>query len=215
VDNRSTILDTATHLFAEQGFAGVSLRAIAERVGITKPSLLYHFPSKDQLREEVLSALFDHWSTRLPNLLRAVTSGEGELESLMDALWAFFEEDPDRARLVARELLDRPEAMQARIGASLSPLVTLIARRMAKAQASGILRTDVDPEAFVLHMIALTLANVAAAPILTPLAGNDPRDVLARQRKEMRRIAYTSLFPDPIRVPSTLSIAGIDRPRNE
>jgi TetR/AcrR family transcriptional regulator len=195
VDNRSTILTTATRLFAEQGFAGVSLRAIAERVGITKPTLLYHFPSKDQLREEVLGNVFEHWTTRLPGLLRAVTSTSGELEVLLDELWDFFAEDPDRARLVVRELLDRPEAMQARIAASMIPLVTLIADRMRKGIAVGLVRPNVEPEAFVLHMIAVTLASVTAAPVLAPVLGGG--GAIERQRAELRRLARTGLFPDP------------------
>lgn len=198
MDNRSTILDTATRLFAEQGFAGVSLQAIAARVGITKPSLLYHFHSKDQLREEVLGALFDHWAIRLPGLLHAVTTGQGELDALMTALWDFFDEDPDRARLVARELLDRPERMRDRIAESLTPLVSIIAERIRKGQARGILRQDADPEVFVLHMIGLTIATVAAAPAtFAPVAGGETSTARRRAHDELRRIAHASLFPDP------------------
>jgi AcrR family transcriptional regulator len=218
VDNRSTILDTATRLFAEQGFAGVSLRAIAERVGITKPSLLYHFHSKDALREEVLGNLFEHWATRLPRLLRAVTSGEGELEALMDALWDFFAEDPDRARLVARELLDRPDELRARVGESLVPLVLLVAGRMKKGQETGLLRAEVDPEAFALHMISMTVSTIAAAPALGALSGGDTVRATERQRQELKRIAYVSLFPDRAPAgslspaPSTAPAPPIDPP---
>jgi AcrR family transcriptional regulator len=50
---REKILDVALDLFTDQGFDGTSMREIAERLGITKPSIYYHFASK----EEILLAL--------------------------------------------------------------------------------------------------------------------------------------------------------------
>lgn len=197
MDSRGRILETATRLFARQGFASVSLRAIAERVGMTKPSLLYHFPSKDRLREEVLGEVFEHWTTRLPNLLRAVTTGSGQFEALMDELTAFFREDADRAHLLLRELLDRPEEMRTRVATSLRPLVTLVAGAVRKGQSAGILRRDVDPEAFVLHMIGSTIATVVALPLVEPILATGGERAMQRQERELRRMAYTSLFSSP------------------
>jgi AcrR family transcriptional regulator len=50
---REKILDVALDLFTDQGFDGTSMREIAERLRITKPSIYYHFASK----EEILLAL--------------------------------------------------------------------------------------------------------------------------------------------------------------
>jgi len=199
MDSRTKILEAAARLFARQGFAGVSIQAIAEQVGITKPSLLYHFPSKEQLREQVLVELFSHWATRLPNLLRAVTTGEGQFEALMDELTSFFHEDPDRARLVIREIMDRPDEMRASIASSLGPLVSLVADTMRKGQRSGLLRDDVDPEAYVLNAIGVAMASVVAAPVVGPIVGPDGKGAPSRLDRELRRIAHSSLFSEPAR----------------
>ena len=50
---RERILDVALDLFTDQGFDGTSMREIAERLQITKPSIYYHFASK----EDILLAL--------------------------------------------------------------------------------------------------------------------------------------------------------------
>jgi AcrR family transcriptional regulator len=50
---RERILDVALDLFTDQGFDGTSMREIAERLRIAKPSIYYHFASK----EEILLAL--------------------------------------------------------------------------------------------------------------------------------------------------------------
>jgi AcrR family transcriptional regulator len=52
---RERILEAALDLFSEQGFDKTSLRQVAERVGVTKAGLYYHFPSK----EDLLSSLVE------------------------------------------------------------------------------------------------------------------------------------------------------------
>ena len=48
-DTRQKILDVALDLFISQGYDKVSLREIAEQVGVTKAALYYHFASKEEL----------------------------------------------------------------------------------------------------------------------------------------------------------------------
>ena len=50
---RDRILDVALDLFIDQGYDGTSLRQIADRLGITKAALYYHFGAK----EDILMAL--------------------------------------------------------------------------------------------------------------------------------------------------------------
>jgi AcrR family transcriptional regulator len=61
---RAQIIEKTIELVAEKGYAGVSLSGIAERAGITKPAVLYHFPSKaavvDAAYEQVLHELVAH-----------------------------------------------------------------------------------------------------------------------------------------------------------
>ena len=45
-DTRERLLDQAESLFAERGFYGVSIAAIANELGLTKQALLHHFGSK-------------------------------------------------------------------------------------------------------------------------------------------------------------------------
>ncbi|MCB0152930.1 MAG: helix-turn-helix transcriptional regulator, partial [Caldilineaceae bacterium] len=49
VDSRAAILAAAQRLFVERGYRGISMREIAEAVGMTKAALYYHFRDKEQL----------------------------------------------------------------------------------------------------------------------------------------------------------------------
>ena len=54
-DTRELIRTVALDLFAERGYDATSLREIAERLGVTKAAVYYHFRTK----EEILASLYD------------------------------------------------------------------------------------------------------------------------------------------------------------
>src|ERR1700733_1537023 len=83
-DTRARIQQVALELFAEQGYERTSLREIAERLGVTKAALYYHFKSK----EDIVRSFTEDYFSRL------------------DALVAWGREQPSGAR-TAQELLDR------------------------------------------------------------------------------------------------------------
>jgi AcrR family transcriptional regulator len=83
-DTRERMQQVALELFAEQGYERTSLREIAERLGVTKAALYYHFKSK----EDIVRSFTEDYFARL------------------DALIAWGREQPPGAP-TARELLDR------------------------------------------------------------------------------------------------------------
>jgi AcrR family transcriptional regulator len=199
VDNAAQIREAATELFAAAGYEGASLQAIADRVGVTKQTLLYHYPSKDALRRAVLDQVFAHFRERLPQMLEAVTSGQGRFEALTRELSGFFDNDPDRARLLLRELLDNPDQMQRLLREHLRPWVLLIAQYVREGQRLSMIYADTDPEAYVLHVITLVLAAVATRPILSHVLAEGDGAAQASRRidQELFRMTKTALFvPD-------------------
>jgi AcrR family transcriptional regulator len=80
-DTRERILAVANELFIDQGYEGTSLREIADRLDITKAALYYHFRSKDEILETLLSP-FD---TLLDELLRRLEAAH-DLDAWADAL---------------------------------------------------------------------------------------------------------------------------------
>lgn len=88
-NTRDRILDIALELFSDNGYEATSLRQIAERVGITKASLYYHFPSKKEMLRTLIERIsggaegfyqqfMDHgfdaasWPTLIDNLIEEV-----------------------------------------------------------------------------------------------------------------------------------------------
>ena len=64
-DTRSRVQAVALELFAEQGYEKTSLHEIAERLGVTKAALYYHFKSK----EDIVHSLTDDYFAEVDDLL--------------------------------------------------------------------------------------------------------------------------------------------------
>ncbi|MDD9932998.1 MAG: helix-turn-helix domain containing protein [Myxococcales bacterium] len=194
MDSAEQIREAATHLFATRGYDGASLQAIAERVGVTKQTLLYHYPSKDVLRRAVLGGIFAHFGERLPKMLEAVTSGHGRFEALPRELFDFFSQHGDAARVLMRELLDNPEQMQRLLADHLRPWVLLVAQYIREGQRIDLIYEDVDPEAYVLNVILLVLANVVTRPLMGGVVSTDSAGAQDKQLRELFRLTRVGLF---------------------
>jgi len=88
-DTKARILDAAELLFAEQGFAGTSLRAITAAAGANLAAVNYHFGSKESLINAVFSRRLEPINReRLEWLDRLEAAGETSLEELLEAFIA-------------------------------------------------------------------------------------------------------------------------------
>lgn len=77
-DTKAEIRGAAMELFGRQGYEGTSLREIAERLGITKAALYYHYPSK----RDLLAALVEPLVEDAERLLERQT-GRHDAEELL------------------------------------------------------------------------------------------------------------------------------------
>lgn len=62
-DTKLRIQEVARELFAQKGVRGTSLQEIADRLGITKPSLYYHFSSREELVRSIVQPIIDEEET--------------------------------------------------------------------------------------------------------------------------------------------------------
>ena len=105
-DTKHRLLNTSEALFAERGFYGVSIAAIAKEMGFSKQALLHHYPTKEKLYGAVLRRISDDF---LEQQLEAERSSQDPVERLKQfylGLATPLPENVQRTRLLMRELLD-------------------------------------------------------------------------------------------------------------
>lgn len=193
-DVKTRILREATRLFAASGFDGTSIQAVAEAAGIRRPTLIYHFGSKDQLRQAVLDSVLARWKGDLPAMMSAATGGTGDrLDTAMSAMMSFFREDRSRARLLVREMLDRPQEVRGLLETHLQPWTALLTDVIRRGQASGNFQAGVDPGSYIIQIITMALGTIATGDVAVALMSGEPNDTEPLM-DELVRIARLSLF---------------------
>jgi len=108
-DTRQRLLDIAEQLFAERGFYGVSIAAIASEVGFTKQGLLHYFNSKEKLYGAIVQRISDDFQDHQREALQASEDPVERLKKFYAALAEPTETNVQRTRLLMRELLDNNE----------------------------------------------------------------------------------------------------------
>lgn len=105
-DTKLRLLDTSERLFAERGFYGVSIAAIAKEMDFSKQALLHHFPTKEKLYGAVLQRISDDF---IEQQLEAEQASSDPMERLQMFYLGLSRPTPinlQRTRLLMRELLD-------------------------------------------------------------------------------------------------------------
>lgn len=80
-------------LFGERGYEGTSLREIAERLGLTKVALYFHFRTKDQILESIVTDLVGDvdeliaWAQPLPRTMVAREEILRRIERVVRGRW--------------------------------------------------------------------------------------------------------------------------------
>jgi AcrR family transcriptional regulator len=110
------IIEEATRLFVASGYAGISMREIAEAVGVSKAGLYYHFKDKEALFMAILNANLDHLGSLIQT---ARQQGATAREQVSGMLHAIFDQAPNQRaiiRLASQEMTHLSRESRAEFG---------------------------------------------------------------------------------------------------
>ncbi|MEU4545024.1 TetR/AcrR family transcriptional regulator [Nonomuraea dietziae] len=100
-NTRERIQQVAKELFIAQGVQRTSLQEIADRLGITKPALYYHFDSREELVRSIIVPLLDDGRDYLATV---ETDGETDARALLGGFFDFHYKHRDILMLAVREM---------------------------------------------------------------------------------------------------------------
>ena len=169
MDTRNAILTASISLFARDGYAQVSMRDIANAVGIRAPALYNHFKDKETLYLESVRHAFRGKADALAQALSRGGSAHERLEHYVSCLARVFTDDPDSRRLIQREILDGNEAQLRALADQvfLAPFCNTLV--LAKELAP-----ERDAHLLTVSIAALVVHHIDIGPLRRLLPGHRP-----------------------------------------
>ena len=158
-EKRPLILQAATEVFAEQGFASVTVAEIADRAGIGKGTVYEYFSSKDELLFAVFEWMNEGIFERIHTLLEDGGTSHGRLQRLLD-LGARITREQVEMQAVVLDFWSASRGTKVEERYNQACLKTfrayrrLVADVIREGQVTGELRSYVDPEAVAIMMVA-------------------------------------------------------------
>lgn len=164
---RQRIIDAAAELYLEHGVAGTTLSAVANRAGVSRPTVYKHVGDGQQLAAIVIEGEIDHFFDRLAEVLASQATVRDRLvEGLVFAV-----EYAREHALLQRLLLLEPHAVLTTFTTQAEPLlrraIDLLEPELARAVEQGEIR-GIDPD-----VAAEWVARLAISLVLTPSVTRD------------------------------------------
>ena len=103
---RKQIIGCAIEILAERGYSGASLAAIAERAGVSKGVISYHFAGKAELLEQVARAVYAAGAQYMQPRIQAEQTAAAMLAAYLRANLEFIRDHPQHMRAIAEIILN-------------------------------------------------------------------------------------------------------------
>lgn len=159
-DGRNRILKSASALFAERGFSGVSMSDVAEAAGLVKSSIYHHFENKEALYLAVMAEM----SRQSREQMEAGAQGSTWKERLLGAARVLGKLIGPRSHvlsLILGGMAQVPANVDSHMMETIAPLrrefSAVLTREIRAGIAAGELR-DLDPELSAICLIGLVTA---------------------------------------------------------
>jgi AcrR family transcriptional regulator len=192
-ETRERFIAAATKAFAESGFDGTSIAAIAAALPFTKQALLHHFGSKEKLYGEVLKRISDRLMRELDD---APEQSSDPLLGIEETFIEFYRsaiQHGDETQLLMRELLDNRRRADTARTWYLKPFLDTLTDRAMDIPQSGMVSRH-EALAFVYQILGAITYFVVSEPTLRKMYGN--ADFLAlrdRFEDELRELVSARL----------------------
>ena len=179
---RTAVMSAAEQLFSEGGFAGTSMRDLAEASGVSQPLIHHHFGTK----RELYDAVKRHAMERFRSILLGSGTAPG-LEQGLRALFRFFDENPRLLRLLSWARLEG----DVELWPGEVQMMEVFRDLGANSQDRGEMRADVDPMMFVTIVVNVVTAWLENREMMANLfPGQTPESLDDKFLQDATRVLF-------------------------
>lgn len=172
VPTNERILNAAERIFSEHGYAGARLADIAAEAAIRRPSLLYHFETKEVLYEAMVHRLFQRLMDTLAGLMLPEAEFDEQIIAIGLAFQTFAESNTAFGRIVIRDIVDHRDPVPQLLANGVVPVLDSVCAYIESQVSERKTNTPTPIRAAVMQFCADTLLRTSAGPLRTPLWGD-------------------------------------------
>ena len=165
------ILVAAEKAFGQNGFVRTRLEDIAKSVGIRRPSLLYHFSTKEELYFTVVRSMFDDLKKTLLGAMGKGTYSE-QITRLASEFILFVDNRPSFAATLLREMIDGNGPAHDILKTEIVPVLSML-EKYINIQGQNQLPEGVSIRAAILQLSSDVLLRAASGNLRSELWGDD------------------------------------------
>jgi len=185
---KDLILKTAAREFLGYGFSGTRMQTIADKAGINKALLHYHFSSKEELYRKILRAQFEGLISALLEIFESDEAFEPWLKKVISHLVNETATKPHLSRFLIWELSGSATHLPRLFKEMLAERSdALIPQRIAaKLLQAGL--PDYPPHQFLFNLHSLCIYPSMARPLLEQIVGKEVyggKDFISQREAEV------------------------------
>jgi AcrR family transcriptional regulator len=178
--SQARILEAARGEFALHGYSA-RLQDIAERAGLTHPTLLYHFKSKERLYAAVIEQAMLDWADMTSQVVAIAPLGFDRVAALVRAGMEFFATHADFVVIWRREAIEGGGRLEGAMAEHMRPFLERAIAFLEREMAAGRLRQH-DPSELMQIVYGAVSTYFSDAGFRARLFGGDPTSTEARER---------------------------------
>jgi AcrR family transcriptional regulator len=184
---KAKIRHVALGLFAKKGFAGTSLRLVAQRAGVSPALIAHHYGSKEGLRVAVDMAVMKSLQDAVGHLDYSAEGAQDATGRFVGALNRVVFGSPDIRSYIRRSFIE--DAMSGR-ATLLDDLLAMIAQTLDRMQAAAIIVAADDPTWRAMQVLLVVFGPTIFEPALLARIP----DLFSQRAVDARLRANVSLF---------------------
>jgi AcrR family transcriptional regulator len=198
--SRERIHRAALQLFAQRGYDGVGLQAIADAAGLHKSSLFHHYKSKVELAHEVYGVVLEGVLACIEPLASKVEPELDHMLAAAEALVDHFSDEPEAARML---LMFSAAPIESDLHQPVSEdhpearFYGTVWDWLERAKRVGAVRADLNVRQAIFNLVGLMIFYPAMATPENPISGTAPFSPKARsiRKQELRHTLEGMLTP--------------------
>jgi AcrR family transcriptional regulator len=191
---REMILGVAEEVFAEKNYNGATMKDIADRLGIKKPALYYHFKNKDDIYRSLILSIYERLEEKVREPFKMGRNFKEKIKALITNLVDFWAEHPRFPNIITQEVLSKGDLVYSElIPRFWMPMFQDSISELKKGESGY--PANLDVPLLVINIFGMSAFYFFVGPILNKITGEDyySADKIEKLKKEILDLVFKGI----------------------